>query len=155
MKKLLLVAFLFLNACSQNPVIEFKNHPCLTPFQEDDFQLCQDFIVTENNHELVVPKGFITDLASVPRILWPIYAPNDAKTIGAAIMHDYLYACPGDRTRASIDAMLYSGLVTGRNSLFTSYVYWLGVRIFGSTHFREGYQCIYVNDPPYETPTYD
>ena len=36
-----------------------------------------------------VPVGFKTDLASVPRILWPLYPPF-GKYIRASIIHDYL-----------------------------------------------------------------
>jgi hypothetical protein len=38
----------------------------------------------------VVPAGFVTDLASVPRVFWFI-APRWGKHGPAAILHDYLY----------------------------------------------------------------
>ena len=37
-----------------------------------------------------VPAGFVTDLASVPRIFWSIFRP-DGEYAHAAIIHDYLY----------------------------------------------------------------
>jgi len=37
-----------------------------------------------------VPYGFVTDLASIPRVLWPIMPPA-SKYTHAAIVHDYLY----------------------------------------------------------------
>src|SRR5256885_9984018 len=37
-----------------------------------------------------VPKGFVTDLASVPRIFWSYLRP-DGNYAYAAIIHDYLY----------------------------------------------------------------
>jgi len=37
-----------------------------------------------------VPEGFDTDLASVPRPLWPLLAPQDGYA-PAAIVHDRLY----------------------------------------------------------------
>ncbi len=147
MKKLLISAFVILSACSPAPIIEFINQPCLVPYQDNDFSLCRDFTLLVNDYRFTVPEGFVTDLASVPRILWPIYAPNDVKTIGPAIMHDYLYSCPGHRARRSIDAMFYSALIVSGNSVLTAYLYWVGVRLFGASHFREGYQCIYANNP--------
>lgn len=39
---------------------------------------------------LQVPKGFVTDLASVPREFWAALSPTD-KYMNAAILHDYLY----------------------------------------------------------------
>lgn len=39
---------------------------------------------------IVVPVGFVTDFASVPRILWDVYPPWG--TYGwAAVIHDFLY----------------------------------------------------------------
>ena len=40
--------------------------------------------------EVVVPKGFVTDLASIPRIFWSIL-PTDGVYTFPAIVHDYLY----------------------------------------------------------------
>lgn len=37
-----------------------------------------------------VPRGFVTDLASIPRILWPVLPPTERYT-HAAIVHDFLY----------------------------------------------------------------
>lgn len=39
---------------------------------------------------ITVPAGFTTDLASIPRILWPIFSPT-GKYSAAAVVHDYLY----------------------------------------------------------------
>jgi hypothetical protein len=40
---------------------------------------------------VTVPAGFVTDLASVPRIFWNIISPH-GDHIRAAIIHDYMYA---------------------------------------------------------------
>lgn len=40
---------------------------------------------------ITVPAGTVTDLASVPRILWAIFPPH-GRWAKAAIIHDYLYA---------------------------------------------------------------
>jgi len=37
-----------------------------------------------------VPEGFVTDLASIPRVFWSMLRP-DAEYAYAAIVHDYLY----------------------------------------------------------------
>ena len=39
---------------------------------------------------LDIPKGFVTDFASVPRIMWPIISPWGKHKV-AAVVHDYLY----------------------------------------------------------------
>lgn len=49
------------------------------------------FIGSEDSDEFItVPKGFITDFASVPRLFW-IFIPPDGKYTQACVLHDYLY----------------------------------------------------------------
>ena len=49
------------------------------------------YALTTNGGELKVkvPAGFVTDLATTPRILWPIFPPW-GRWNRAAILHDYL-----------------------------------------------------------------
>ena len=44
---------------------------------------------TNKTETITVPTGFITDLASTPRLLWNVIAPVDVAR--AAIVHDLLY----------------------------------------------------------------
>ena len=46
---------------------------------------------TNKTETITVPKGFVTDLASVPRAMWWAIAPFDVAR--AAIIHDLLYKC--------------------------------------------------------------
>ncbi len=39
---------------------------------------------------ITVPAGTVTDLASVPRVLWAVFPPH-GRYAKAAIVHDYLY----------------------------------------------------------------
>lgn len=39
---------------------------------------------------LIVPIGFKTDFASIPRIVWPIVSPFD-EYAKAAVLHDWMY----------------------------------------------------------------
>jgi len=49
---------------------------------------------------IVVPTGFETDFASIPRIFWRVVPPW-GRYSPAAVVHDYLYAtAPGLRKRA-------------------------------------------------------
>ncbi len=43
-----------------------------------------------NVSPVLVPEGFVTDLASIPRIFWSLI-PRDGPYIYSAIVHDYLY----------------------------------------------------------------
>lgn len=70
-----------------------------------------DFVVTEaerymyNDIEIVVPKGFVSDLASIPRLLWGILPPHHHRYRLAALVHDFLLTDDNFRvfTRADID----------------------------------------------------
>jgi hypothetical protein len=42
-------------------------------------------------NRITVPKGFKTDLASVPRVCWVLVAPFDVARPG--VVHDYIYWC--------------------------------------------------------------
>ena len=44
----------------------------------------------ESNEAVVVPEGYLTDFASVPRGLWNIFPPTGAYG-KAAVVHDFLY----------------------------------------------------------------
>jgi hypothetical protein len=46
-------------------------------------------VKVKDNGEVTVPAGYITDLASVPRIAWAVIAPFDVAR--AAVVHDILY----------------------------------------------------------------
>lgn len=49
-----------------------------------------------DSHDLItVPKGFVTDLASIPRPVWTVYPP-DGPWVKAAVIHDFLYFTAGD-----------------------------------------------------------
>lgn len=39
---------------------------------------------------VVIEKGYITDFASVPRVLWGLFPPHGFMT-NAAVLHDYMY----------------------------------------------------------------
>lgn len=53
----------------------------------------------------VVPAGFETDFASVPRIFWTLI-PRHGRYTKAAVIHDFLYlAQPGGITRKDADGV--------------------------------------------------
>lgn len=45
---------------------------------------------------LWVPKGFITDGASVPRLVWAVLSDTDPDILYPSYGHDFLYAVKGD-----------------------------------------------------------
>ncbi|MEH0008068.1 MAG: DUF1353 domain-containing protein [Flavobacteriales bacterium] len=78
-----------------------------------------------------VPKGYITDLASVPRAFWCFFPPSGAY-LEAAVVHDYCYTnLTQAMTKKQADKLFLKNmkkLGTGRCKRFIMYV---AVRLFG------------------------
>lgn len=55
------------------------------------FEYCVGSETSET--KVVVPKGFITDFASVPKVLWNMLPPTGSYG-KAAVVHDFLYQHP-------------------------------------------------------------
>ncbi len=84
-----------------------------------------------------VPKGFTTDGATIPRLLWRILgAPVEAQTIGAAVRHDHAYKT-AIIPRAEADDRLYGDLRKAGVGVVRAYVFWLGVRAFGWIYYNK------------------
>lgn len=62
----------------------------------------------ESGETIVVPPGFLTDLASIPQLAQAIYPVND-KHRRAAVVHDYLYTIQ-DRSRAAADLIFLEAM---------------------------------------------
>ncbi len=121
--------------CAQFHPIIFLNEACIKPYKRYDYHTCEPMRVKIDGKKYVVPKNFETDLASVPRPLWPILAPQYSGFIAPAILHDYLYRCDTTSTRQFADEVLYSALITKGVTPFTATKFYLGVRLFGASHF--------------------
>lgn len=88
---------------------------------------------------ITVPKGFKTDLASVPQILWNIIPPFGDCT-QASIVHDFLYSnkgsvCGLQFTRADADNILYTLMVQAGMSYIKAKSMYYAVRMFGGSHW--------------------
>jgi len=101
----------------------------------------------EINGELVyVPKGFATDLATIPRWYWPIISPARSDLIEASIFHDYLYTCPGTFSRIEIDSIFYQILIENGTPEYVARKMFFAVRLFGSSHFNYNVECYSDDD---------
>lgn len=79
--------------------------------------------------DYVIPQTFVSDGATVPRILWPILRP-EGDMFEAGIVHDYLYM-KTDMDRKQADIIFKNvGLVYGANPVRASLAYY-AVRLFG------------------------
>lgn len=85
----------------------------------------------------VVPHGFVSDGASVPRIFWRLLDPPiSARTLVPSVIHDYLYQAQ-TTTRAAADALYYRDLRAHGYARWKSALVWLGVRLGGWVAWRD------------------
>lgn len=88
----------------------------------------------EGDEEIVVPRGFITDLASIPRALRGVLNVN-GRSRKAAVLHDWGY-CKQWASRAVIDALFRRALIAEGMHPLVARSYWLGVRAGGWIHWN-------------------
>lgn len=132
------LALSYIVGCAQFHKIKFVNEACISPLKGYDYKTCNALRVKIDGVKYVIPKGFETDLASIPRILWPIFAPQYSGFVAPSILHDYLYRCNNNIDRKFADEVLYSALITENVSPFTASKFYLGVRLFGERHYTHG-----------------
>lgn len=78
---------------------------------------------------VIVPAGFVTDLASIPRVFWSLL-PTDGTYTFPAIVHDYLYWTQG-QTRELADKVLLYGMEDMKVSPVVAQAIYLAVRTGG------------------------
>jgi len=76
-----------------------------------------------------IPAGFVTDFASVPRILWG-WMPPWGKYGKAAVLHDYIYQTHC-RIRKDADDIFYEAMLVGKTKPWKARLMYWGVRIGG------------------------
>lgn len=105
---------------------------------DDQWKLLEDF----DWYGITVPKGFITDFASIPRAFWSILNPV-GKIKPAALVHDFIYSKRGkldDRTlsRKDCDKIFLKIMKTVGLSWFKRTTAYNAVRVFGGFAWRSG-----------------
>lgn len=88
--------------------------------------------------EITVPKGFLTDFASVPRLPL-VYLLAGGEADRAALVHDWLYHSH-EVSRANADAILDEAMAATGQPWWRRKLMWLGVRVGGSGPYDEDYQ---------------
>lgn len=80
---------------------------------------------------IVVPAGFITDFASIPRAFWAIL-PKWGKYGNAAVVHDYLYCTqPEQYCRRRADEIFLEAMLVLNVGKCTAKTMYYAVRWFG------------------------
>jgi len=134
MKRLrtLLVAGLALAACAASAQMPPKA-PRVGFFNDGKYWWLDSYGLTYSigttGVSVEVLGGFVTDFASIPRLLWSLAPPHGTYT-RAAIVHDYLYWVQ-DCTRGEADAILLDAMEESDVWAPLRYAIYLGVRLFG------------------------
>jgi len=99
-----------------------------------------------------VPKGFLTDGASVPSFAWRLtYPPRHPRVIEAAVLHDYLYAThAGGVTRLQADQIFYAVLLAEGATRWKARLMYAGVRIGGARAYRTGPERLKMRQRAYD-----
>lgn len=108
--------------------------PVISPFADWDYYYVRGTIVWEPNsgqrfRRVEVPDGFVTDLASIPRIFWQVLKPQGRHAY-AAVVHDYLY-WEQDRSREEADLIFMIAMQDSKVNRATVKLLYTAVRRFG------------------------
>ncbi|WP_412759710.1 DUF1353 domain-containing protein [Methylorubrum subtropicum] len=112
----------------------------IRPFFEWDYYYITESLTwksdTDPNHTISIPSGFVTDLASIPRVFWSILPKTSAYTY-PAIIHDYLYWFqPQNYTRKSADEVLKTTMQELNISKIKIFIIFISVRLWGGTSWK-------------------
>jgi hypothetical protein len=93
--------------------------------------------VLHNGAEIIIPKGFKTDLSSTPKFLWGLLPPYGDFLL-SAIVHDWLYVSDyqrkkigSKRAREFADKEMYLIASELHDNKVDNWLRWKGVRLFG------------------------
>ncbi|EAA23196.1 hypothetical protein [Fusobacterium vincentii ATCC 49256] len=103
------------------------------------FELFSDYMYRTREYLIKVPKGFVTDYASIPKLLRGIVLPY-GKHSGASVVHDWLYSsnCNLGLSREKSDKIFLEILKEEKVSFLLRILMYFAVRKFGKSRFRRG-----------------
>jgi len=107
--------------------------PLLRAFADGSNWMLQSPLIVEiarnSPHVIIVPRGFVTDFASIPRQL-RVLLPTTTRYGNAALVHDYLY-WRQDCTRAQADNIMAIAMIEAGVPLVERRLVHEAVRVFG------------------------
>jgi len=99
------------------------------------YRLLEDFCF----NDYCVPAGFVTDGASIPKVLWSVIgSPMTGKYVPVAVLHDYLYSkkCVYDVSFKKANLIFYAGMLKVGVNRFKAFLMYKAVCLFGKSHFK-------------------
>lgn len=123
-------------------MVRFENALDVRPLDDGrSWLVLEDFYYDTDvgipNPRIVVPAGFVTDFASIPRAAWPIVGgPAEGKYRKIATVHDRLYRAKGLATRAQADAVFLEGMKVSGCPWWQRTTLYLAVRLGGGSSYK-------------------
>ena len=133
-------------------IAQFLTKLQVEQINEDDWQLLSSlkYYSLILDRELVVPMGFVTDFASVPR-LPIIYWFTGGKANAPAVLHDWFYRTGTESvSRAQADAVLKEAMEARGYWYASSWMMYLGVRVGGYWSYET--RSIHSTEPIIKAP---
>jgi len=120
------------------PARRFDRAPALIPFRSMDYWFLPDPLVWECPGDIptqiLIPRGFVTDLASTPRLFWILFPPIGTYGV-PAIMHDWLYWTQ-PVTRKVADSTFRLAMFEMGTAAWKRFVIYSSLRAFGWIAWR-------------------
>ncbi len=117
------------SAAAQQPIPA----PVLKPFADNrDWVLMENlrYQIGQTSTVIVVPRGFVTDFASIPQAFWSFGLSAHGRYSKAAIVHDYLYWTQGC-SREQADNLLMIAMKESSVDSGQRFAIFEGVRLGG------------------------
>ena len=111
--------------------------PLIGEFQDNGrrLKLTSPLSYSDGEFTVTVPEGFVTDFNSVPRGLWNFFPPWQYPE--AAVVHDFLYVTPLNKSRSFADATHRKILEHLGCSRWKRWAAWAAIRTFGRGYWNE------------------
>lgn len=141
-KAIILSSLIALSGCgSKEPFLhtEIVTDTCIKPMMDYHYKTCNSIKFVVNDRKFEIPADFETDLASIPKVAWPIMAPAHSSLIRPAIIHDWFYRETCSFTRFQTDLIFYHMLRNDGVSSFKASIMYYAVRWFGWNYYNEDY----------------
>lgn len=84
--------------------------------------------------DVIIPKGYETNGASVPRLFWNLLSPF-TEGFRAALVHDYRYTDPTYLSREEADLEFFHNLSKDNVNLIRRVLVYLAVKFFNRNRF--------------------
>ena len=96
------------------------------PIDKDKFRVYEYYYY----QGICVPKGFITNGADIPRVLWSIFPPNSPEYLSAVVIHDYMCAKKDVFTYKEADEMFYRAMMDIGVPKWKAKLFYISCRIY-------------------------